>query len=253
MSDSVFVVLLERNPIQREGIVSFLRAGGFTSCVACSRLEELYRFKPTVQAKVLFLIDLDHAQVSMETTVKELHTHHAGCAVIVLVESCSAPIFTEVMKSEADGLLLKQIERDVLVKSLELVLLGERVFPAKSLLQLCQTMAADDTESDSANTQARLARLSAREREVLLCLEAGHSNKIIARTFGITESTVKVHVKAILRKIVAKNRTQAAVWAKRTGLRPPPVATASILESSPVTLHQASTIRNGAYLLNDHD
>ena len=55
--------------------------------------------------------------------------------------------------------------------------------------------------------------LSVRETVILRCLMDGDSNKIIARKFDITEATVKVHVKAILRKIQAKNRTQAAIWA----------------------------------------
>jgi two-component system nitrate/nitrite response regulator NarL len=55
--------------------------------------------------------------------------------------------------------------------------------------------------------------LSARETVILRCLMQGDSNKLIARRFDITEATVKVHVKAILRKIHAKNRTQAAIWA----------------------------------------
>jgi two-component system nitrate/nitrite response regulator NarL len=55
--------------------------------------------------------------------------------------------------------------------------------------------------------------LSARECEILRCLMEGSPNKLIARQFGLTEATVKVHVKAILRKTGMKNRTQAAMWA----------------------------------------
>ena len=57
-------------------------------------------------------------------------------------------------------------------------------------------------------------------RYVLRCLLHGHSNKIIARDLGITDSTVKVHLKAVLRKINASNRTQAAIWALNHGLGP---------------------------------
>jgi len=55
--------------------------------------------------------------------------------------------------------------------------------------------------------------LSSRECEILRCLMEGAPNKLIARQFGLTEATVKVHVKAILRKTGMKNRTQAAMWA----------------------------------------
>ena len=52
-----------------------------------------------------------------------------------------------------------------------------------------------------------------REQEILSCIGRGMSNKLIAREWNISESTVKVHVKAILRKIRVKNRTEAALWA----------------------------------------
>ena len=54
-----------------------------------------------------------------------------------------------------------------------------------------------------------------REREILGCLTKGEPNKLIARKLAITEATIKVHVKAILRKIGATNRTQAAMWASQ--------------------------------------
>jgi two-component system, NarL family, nitrate/nitrite response regulator NarL len=60
-------------------------------------------------------------------------------------------------------------------------------------------------------------RLSARQQSILGCLIQGDSNKTIARKMAITEATVKVHVKAILRKIRVHNRTQAAIWAMSSG------------------------------------
>nr|WP_281400119.1 LuxR C-terminal-related transcriptional regulator [Microvirga zambiensis] len=60
---------------------------------------------------------------------------------------------------------------------------------------------------------ARVSKLSPREADVLRGIMNGEPNKVIARQFDVTESTIKVHVKAILRKIGAANRTQAAMWA----------------------------------------
>ena len=62
------------------------------------------------------------------------------------------------------------------------------------------------------------ANLSPRERDVLCCLMAGYSNKVIARELDVCEATVKVHVKAILRKLDVRNRTQAAIWASTRGV-----------------------------------
>lgn len=71
-------------------------------------------------------------------------------------------------------------------------------------------------------------RLSERESDIIRCLVHGKTNKLIARHLGITESTVKVHLKTILRKLRVSNRTQAALWAVQHGfspaLEPPPPA-----------------------------
>jgi two-component system nitrate/nitrite response regulator NarL len=98
-------------------------------------------------------------------------------------------------------------------------MLGESLFPAAILdlikeqdarIKSGETAAAvQEDEEDSLPAKG----LSTRETVILRCLMEGDSNKIIARKFDITEATVKVHVKAILRKIHAKNRTQAAIWA----------------------------------------
>jgi two-component system nitrate/nitrite response regulator NarL len=69
---------------------------------------------------------------------------------------------------------------------------------------------------DSATTNDLLQTLSGRERQILDCLVLGMSNKLIARQLSMAEATVKVHLKALLRKLQAKNRTQAAILAVRS-------------------------------------
>ncbi|TIV05318.1 MAG: hypothetical protein E5W02_28205, partial [Mesorhizobium sp.] len=69
--------------------------------------------------------------------------------------------------------------------------------------------------------ERELSALSNREKSILSCLIEGESNKTIARKIDIAEATVKVHVKAILRKIRVRNRTQAAVWAMNHGVLTP--------------------------------
>ena len=71
--------------------------------------------------------------------------------------------------------------------------------------------------------------LSPRETAILLCLIDGNSNKSIARKIGITEATVKAHVKAILRKIRVQNRTQAAIWGMNNALLLQPANSNSLL------------------------
>jgi len=71
--------------------------------------------------------------------------------------------------------------------------------------------------TDAQGKSSKARRLSVRQQSVLRCLVQGDSNKTIARKIGISEPTVKVHVKAVLRRIRVSNRTQAAIWAMTNG------------------------------------
>jgi two-component system, NarL family, nitrate/nitrite response regulator NarL len=121
-----------------------------------------------------------------------------------------------------DGFCLGASAPDVLIKSLELVMLGETVLPSEVLrsilhgsLQRPEQPRHDHAAQDPKPSDLMGCKLSAKETQVLSYLCDGSSNKIIAHKLDITEATVKVHVKAILRKIGASNRTQAAMWASQ--------------------------------------
>ena len=98
--------------------------------------------------------------------------------------------------------------------------------PANAV-QVLSPVSANDGHTLPAARQRNLPRLSEREAQILDGLVKGHANKVIARTCDITEATVKVHMKSILRKIRVANRTQAAIWALEHGypaedIKPPP-------------------------------
>jgi two-component system, NarL family, nitrate/nitrite response regulator NarL len=102
------------------------------------------------------------------------------------------------------GVLTYDLSASAFVRSLLLISAGERVFPHD--LSLGRKSAAPEPQSSGVH-------LSPREKEMLSHLVAGHSNKKIGNDLGITEATVKVHLKSVLRKIRCENRTQAAIWA----------------------------------------
>jgi two-component system, NarL family, nitrate/nitrite response regulator NarL len=120
-----------------------------------------------------------------------------------------------------NGFCLTASGPEVLIKSLELVLLGESVLPFEVLRSIMDAapqkrdQPLQDNTAEPKLSDLKTCKLSAREAEVLSYLREGTPNKIIARQFDVTEATVKVHVKAILRKIGVANRTQAAMWASQ--------------------------------------
>jgi two-component system nitrate/nitrite response regulator NarL len=99
-------------------------------------------------------------------------------------------------------------------------MLGQQVFPTQAALMLIGNRGLGPSHFGDTSSSARssLTRgVSGREGEILRSLLSGHSNKQIARQLGISEATVKVHLKAVMRKINAQNRTQAAVWGLANG------------------------------------
>jgi len=104
----------------------------------------------------------------------------------------------------------------VLRQSLDLIMLGERVFPSALLLK---HLGQGDHRVKQGDTSRTPLSFSARDDEILCCLAKGYSNKMIAKSVGITEAATKAHLKAILQRIGAANRTQAAIWAINRGLR----------------------------------
>jgi two-component system nitrate/nitrite response regulator NarL len=115
---------------------------------------------------------------------------------------------------------------DAFIKSIELVMMGETVFPPAFLsfaldaegVHLDKAEPRDHSNPMIEAPEDAIARqLSPRERSILRCLIEGDCNKCIARKIDIAEATVKVHIKAILRKIRVQNRTQAAIWGMNNG------------------------------------
>lgn len=209
-------VIVDRNPIFREGLVRILSDVGGMSCAGFRSLEEVGKAAVTNWTRALVLIDLGEDRNLVTHGIGYLRERFTECFVVVMSERYSAGHMLSSFRAGACGYLLKQTSCEALIKSLELVSLGEHVFPAQALRLLC---GEEFVEVSAKQVIAQAPSiLSAREVEVLSCLSQGKSNKIIAREWGISEATVKVHVKAILRKIQAKNRTEAALWARDHGV-----------------------------------
>ena len=159
--------------------------------------------------------------------------------IILLFDRASAADFQQLLASEIDGCIPLFASPDTLVGTLQQIMTADLkilVLKTKTSPVLCPTGGQnekDDLElapnnlapSDDAENGAidrtisgRIAHgLSPREEEILKSVVRGHSNKVIARTCGVADATVKVHLKSILRKLRVENRTQAAIWALERG------------------------------------
>jgi two-component system nitrate/nitrite response regulator NarL len=139
--------------------------------------------------------------------------------VILTIQEEDQSLF-EAIKSGAQGYLLKKIEPQVLFETLRRVAEGEASISGVMAAKLMGEFSRQAAQQVSAVTNR--TELSAREREVLGLVAQGKSNKEIAAAIAIAENTVKNHLKNILEKLHLENRVQAATYALREGLVPPP-------------------------------
>jgi DNA-binding NarL/FixJ family response regulator len=217
-----------------EGITRILTPTRF--CVIASALS-IDDLSPELLPKdelLLLIIDAGDNPVASVEQIKLFKGRYPTGRIAVLADRCQSNEVISAYRAGANAFLVKVSAGNVLIKSLELVMLGETIIPPAILSSIST---GDDRHgpgvyahpsSREPNTADELIRgdgdsvlvpkLSAREKCILRCLLNGDANKVIARKVDISEGTVKVHVKAILRKIRVQNRTQAAIWAMNSRL-----------------------------------
>jgi two-component system nitrate/nitrite response regulator NarL len=155
-------------------------------------------------------------------------------AVLVGQHQVQLPQMLAAFRRGASAYLTNFTAPEALIKSLELVMLGSAILPMKMLTDL---LTHQHGQSDRQGNQ--LPHLSGREMDIMHCLVQGNSNKVIARKMKIADATVKVHVKAILRKIRVANRTQVAIWAMRNG---PLISTNCVFDDVKPQIQRASSM-----------
>jgi two-component system nitrate/nitrite response regulator NarL len=229
MKRSVTTVILAPHTLLREGLTSLLHDSNFRVVASIATPDELSQLLPGRVGLLILCLstgtreDLDYLEKMLLTT--------RNYKIVVVAETPSLagqPDLSEILRSGADAYILNVRSRDVLLKSLDLaileqklVVLGENGVPLKNDVPLKSSeVRTKPTQSNGAPPRCggNGTIFSHRELEILSCLSCGDSNKIIARTCHIAESTVKIHLKSILRKIHVQNRTQAAIWAIQHGL-----------------------------------
>ena len=208
------LVIVGGTGLFRRGLCSFLEdtpftlAGEYDSAEAC-----VADFDKAQAAEIIIYISNGDPALSAAAVDGLLSCMDAR--LLVLSGELSVDELGACLRVGAGGYLLSNISKEVLTHSLRLILLGETVFPS----QLATAWASGQLRQNAStvDTSKALEALTARETEILGCLTEGAPNKLIARQLGITEATVKIHVKSLIRKIGVQNRTQAALWAIQAG------------------------------------
>ncbi|MCJ2179781.1 LuxR C-terminal-related transcriptional regulator [Novosphingobium album (ex Hu et al. 2023)] len=159
----------------------------------------------------LFLIESTEPE-KVPGLVERLIAECPRAVVVLLVSDFVLQDMLNCFRAGIRGYIVKSLKAAPLIAAIKLAVSGQRVLPP-DVLSLLETENKLVPSLPDAVHEVDDANLSPREHDVLCCLMAGYSNKVIARELDVCEATVKVHVKAILRKLNVDNRTQAAIWA----------------------------------------
>lgn len=209
MSTPVYrYVIVDDHPLFRRGLIQLLHAApSFRLLGEASNgregIELARRLRPD-----LLLLDLNMKGVGGLDVLKVIKAEDADTRVVMITVSDQADDLVAALRAGADGYLLKDMEPEHMVESLEAAAAG-RVIVSEALTHLLAAALRQQTRPQSADE----ASLTEQETRILERIAGGLSNKVIGKELDIAEGTVKVHVKHILRKLGLRSRVEAAVWA----------------------------------------
>ena len=205
------IVVIDDHTLFRRGITALLsRVPGFAvvgeAADGFDGIKAVAAHRPDV-----VLLDLHMPGISGIDALQAILKDAPGTHIVMLTVSEEADDLMVALRAGALGYLLKNIESDFLVESVRRAADGESVMSPEMTAKLMR-------EVRTGATAPAPPALSPREREILGYLARGASNKEIARDLDVAESTVKIHVQHILRKLELTSRVQAAVWAVEHGI-----------------------------------
>lgn len=202
------VLLIDDHALFRFGVSELLERRGIQVDARGDGEAGLARVLEMVPDVVL--LDLRMPQMTGLEVLKRLRDTDQTMPVAMLTTSTDERDLIAALQAGAQGYLLKDMEPEDLITALKDILAGRTVV-AKELTGILARVVQGGHEDRRA--PVAFSDLTPREREILCHLAEGRSNKGIARVLGITDGTVKLHVKAILRKLAVHSRVEAAVIA----------------------------------------
>jgi DNA-binding NarL/FixJ family response regulator len=224
---SFAAIIVGKSALLREGLARILHSANFRILASVSSADDVLPSKlQLIQPLFLIVHTGDDFNAAVEQ-IELFRGRHPGGRIVIMAAHPRPDELVSAFRAGANGYFVDVMTCDVFIKSIELVMMGGTFFPPAfpSFIPDLEGDHLDEAGARDENNQTILVtaedaiapQLSPRETSVLRCLVEGDSNKCIARKIDISEATVKVHIKAILRKIRCHNRTQAAIWGMNNG------------------------------------
>ena len=203
------ILLIDDHALFRIGLQELLERRGLEVVDALGDCQAGIRRVEELQPDVV-LLDMRMPQMSGLEVLCTLRDRGQQMPIVILTTSREENDLIASLQCGARGYLLKDMEPDDLIQALTRILAGETVVAPELTMVLAKAVVQGEEKQVAATA---MDQLTPREREILCLLAEGQSNKVIARNLGISDGTVKLHVKAILRKLEVHSRVEAAVLA----------------------------------------
>jgi len=202
------ILLVDDHPLFRKGVAQLVDDdSNFSLAGEASNAQDGIALAEQLDPDVI-LMDLNMKEMNGIEALTELRKRGTTAVIVIFTVSNHEKDILAAMKAGADGYLLKDCEPEDLMEKLRLAATGKSVLDDE-LVQIVTHALRENKTAPASNKSL----LTAREKDILDLLAACKSNKVIANELGITDGTVKVHVKNLLRKLNLKSRIEAAVWA----------------------------------------
>ena len=209
------VLLIDDHALFRIGLQELLQRRGIDVLAAEGDCEEGVRLARE-QLPDVILLDMRMPQMSGTEVLRRLREADLKMPIVMLTTSRAEKDLIDSLQKGAQGYLLKDMEPNELITALGDIVAGKTVVAPELTDVLAKVVQGEIAEAPMVKTL--FSALTPREREILCHLAEGQSNKVIARNLGISDGTVKLHVKAILRKLEVHSRVEAAVIAVEQNL-----------------------------------
>ncbi len=215
-SNALRVLIIDDHTLFRSGLKELLERRGIDVIGTVGDGEEGCALAQTLRPDVI-LLDVRMPGMGGLTVLERIKEAGVETPVLMLTTSTEDRDLVAAVRAGAQGYLLKDLEPDELIDSLAKIMQGECVIAPEMTGVLARVVQGDEPV---ARPDDRFSELTPREMEILCHLAEGQSNKVIARELGISNGTVKLHVRAILRKLQVRSRVEAAVLAVEEGIGP---------------------------------
>ncbi|WP_062269569.1 two-component system response regulator NarL [Endozoicomonas arenosclerae] len=204
--DDISILLIDDHPLLRKGLAQLIDEEEGLKVVAeagdgASGLKLAIELEPD-----LILLDLNMKGMDGLETLKAMRAEGVTSRVVALTVSEHKDDVAAMFRAGADGYLLKDMEPEELLSQISQAALGKLAVDDRLAEVLAAVLRPDSSQA------SKIDLLTPKEREVLQFIAEGDANKVIARKMSISEGTVKVHVKRMLRKLDFRSRVEAAVW-----------------------------------------